>query len=369
VERGITRDNNVLAFDEIGLIPRIASLGDVHDQSTEVMGQKLSLPVITAPVAAHGVCSAGELAVAKATKAAQTALCLSNFSACAIEDIVAENPATFFQMYWYGTRDDIEASVERARRANAKGIVVTLDWALTYRNDWGAPTTNIPARLDLKTAMKFAPAAITHPSWAFDFVRNGLPRFTAPNAAKEGEVAPPFVSLFPTIFATKQPTWRDIGWLREIWGGPFMVKGIMHRDDALRAVDIGATAISVSNHGGNNIDSTPAAIRALPAIAEAVGHQLEVLFDGGIRRGSDVVKALALGARAVLIGRAHLFALAAGGDAGVYQILQILRAGIQETLLALGRSSVRELAPSDVLLPEGFAIKKFPPSLAQDVHR
>jgi isopentenyl diphosphate isomerase/L-lactate dehydrogenase-like FMN-dependent dehydrogenase len=163
--------------------------------------------------------------------------------------------------------------------------------------------------------------------------------------------------------STKQPTWQDLLWLREIWDGPFMIKGIMHPDDARRAVDIGATAISVSNHGGNNIDSTPASIRALPAIAEAVGSQIEVLFDGGIRRGSDVVKALALGARAVLIGRAQMFGLAAGGEEGVYQVLEVLRAGIHETLWALGCASVRDLVPSDVLLPDDFAIRRFPQSM------
>ena len=135
---------------------------------------------------------------------------------------------------------------------------------------------------------------------------------------------------------TPLPTWEDIAWLREQWGGPFMLKGVMRVDDAKRAVDAGVTAISVSNHGGNNLDGTPAPIRALPAIAEAVGDQVEVVLDGGIRRGSDVVKALALGARAVMIGRAYLWGLAAGGQAGVENVLDILRGGIDSALLGLG---------------------------------
>ena len=154
---------------------------------------------------------------------------------------------------------------------------------------------------------------------------------------------------------TPPPSWDDVRWLREQWDGPFMLKGVMRVDDAMRAVDIGCTAISVSNHGGNNLDGTPASIRALPAIADAVGDELEVLLDGGIRRGSDVVKAVALGARAVMIGRAYLWGLAANGQAGVENVLDILRSGIDSALLGLGRESVRELDRSDVLIPAGFA--------------
>ena len=154
---------------------------------------------------------------------------------------------------------------------------------------------------------------------------------------------------------TPPPSWDDVAWLREQWDGPFMVKGITRVDDAKRAVDAGATAISVSNHGGNNLDSTPATIRVLPAVAAAVGDQIEVLLDGGVRRGSDVVKALALGARAVMIGRAYLWGLAANGQAGVENVLDILRGGIDSALLGLGRGAVGELGPDDVLVPDGFA--------------
>ena len=156
---------------------------------------------------------------------------------------------------------------------------------------------------------------------------------------------------------TPPPTWSDIAWLREQWDGPFIVKGVTHPDDARAAADAGATAVSVSNHGGNNLDGTPASIRLLPAVVEAVGDQIEVLFDGGIRRGSDVVKALALGARATLIGRPYLWGLAAEGEAGVENVLAILRAGIDETLVGLGRASIDELAPEDVVVPDGFAVR------------
>jgi pre-mycofactocin synthase len=154
--------------------------------------------------------------------------------------------------------------------------------------------------------------------------------------------------------ATPPPSWEDLRWLRRQWDGPFMLKGVMRVDDARRALEIGASAVSVSNHGGNNLDGTPASIRALPAVVEAVGDQLEVVLDGGIRRGSDVVKALALGARAVMIGRASLWGLAANGQAGVENVLDILRTGIDAALLGLGRASVRELSADDVLIPAGF---------------
>jgi L-lactate dehydrogenase (cytochrome) len=147
----------------------------------------------------------------------------------------------------------------------------------------------------------------------------------------------------------------NIAWLREMWGGPLMVKGVSHPDDARRAVEIGATAISVSTHGGNNLDGTPAAIRLLPAVAAAVGGQIEIVLDGGVRRGSDVVKALALGARAVMVGRPYLWGLGANGEAGVANVLEILRAGIDETLVGLGRDSIGDLSPADLVIPSGFA--------------
>ena len=154
--------------------------------------------------------------------------------------------------------------------------------------------------------------------------------------------------------STPPPTWDDVAWLREEWGGPFMLKGVSRLDDARRAVDAGVTAISVSNHGGNNLDSTPATIRMLPGIAEAVGGQVEVLLDGGIRRGGDVAKALALGARAVMIGRAYLWGLAANGQAGVENVLDVLRGGLDSAVLGLGHASIDELSPADFYMPPGF---------------
>ena len=163
-----------------------------------------------------------------------------------------------------------------------------------------------------------------------------------------------FFGAYGQWMQTKSPSWDDLRWLREHWDGPFMLKGVMRVDDAKRAADVGVSAISVSNHGGNNLDGTPATIRALPAIADAVGDRIEVLLDGGVRRGSDVVKALALGARAVMIGRAYLWGLAAAGQPGVENVLDILRGGIDSALMGLGHSSVHDLSPDDILVPPGF---------------
>jgi L-lactate dehydrogenase (cytochrome) len=161
---------------------------------------------------------------------------------------------------------------------------------------------------------------------------------------------------------TPPPSWEDVAWLGQEWGGPFMLKGLTRIDDAKRAVDAGVSAVSVSNHGGNNLDGTPATIRALQPVAEAVGDQIEVLLDGGIRRGSDVVKALSLGAKAVMIGRASLWGLAVGGQAGVENVLDLLRSGIESALLGLGHASISELSPEDLIVPAGFARRLGPPS-------
>jgi L-lactate dehydrogenase (cytochrome) len=252
-----------------------------------------------------------------------------------------------------GSRDRILERADRAKKAGAKALIVTLDWSFATRRDWGSPP--IPERMDLKAMLRFAPEGIMRPRWLIDFMRHGgLPQLTTPNLTLPGEPAPTFFGAYGEWMGTPLPTWDDVRWLREEWDGPFAVKGIMHPDDARRAVDIGASAISVSNHGGNNLDGTPGAIRALPGVVDAVGDQIEVLLDGGVRRGSDVVKALALGAKAVLIGRAYLWGMAANGEAGVTNVLEILRSGINETLLGLGRASVHDLVSDDLIIPPDF---------------
>jgi heme/flavin dehydrogenase (mycofactocin system) len=278
---------------------------------------------------------------------------LSSFASKPIEDVAEANPQVFFQMYWVGTRERILERAERAKKAGAKALIVTLDWSFSTRRDWGSPP--IPERMSLKAMLRFAPEGIVRPWWLIDFMRHGgIPDLTTPNLAAPGEEAPTFFGAYGEWMGTPLPTWDDVKWLREEWGGPFAIKGIMHPDDARRAVDIGDTAISVSNHGGNNLDSTPGSIRALPGVVDAVGDQIEVLLDGGIRRGSDVVKALALGAKAVMIGRAYLWGMAANGEAGVKNVLEILRSGIDEALLGLGRASIHDLVRDDLIVPADF---------------
>ena len=352
-ERGLTVADNLAAFGELGFAPHVVGLSAKRDLSTTIMGQSISLPVFISPTGVQAVHPDGEVAVARAAAARGTAMSLSSFASKPIEEVAAANPQTFFQMYWTGSRDKLVARMERARAAGAVGLIVTTDWSFSSGRDWGSPA--IPEQMDLRAMLRFAPEGIRRPRWLLDFARTGrVPDLTTPNLAEAGGPAPTFFGAYGEWMQTPLPTWDDIAWLREQWGGPFMLKGVMRVDDARRAVDAGVTAISVSNHGGNNLDGTPAPIRALPAIADAVGGEVEIVLDGGIRRGSDVVKALALGARAVMLGRAYLWGLAAGGQAGVENVLDIMRSGIDSALLGLGHSSVQDLRPADLFVSEGF---------------
>jgi heme/flavin dehydrogenase (mycofactocin system) len=352
-EKGLTIDDNVAAFGEIGLAPHVAGLSAKRELATTVMGQPISLPVIISPTGVQAVHPDGEVAVARAAAARGTVMGLSSFASKPIEDVVKANPQTFFQMYWVGTRDQMAARMERARRAGAVGVIATLDWSFSNGRDWGSPY--IPERINFREALRFAPEALTHPRWLFDFVKTGhIPDLTVPNMASPGKEPPTFFGAYGQWMHSAPPSWEDVAWLRQQWGGPFMLKGVTRVDDALRAVDAGVTAISVSNHGGNNLDGTPATIRCLPAVAKAVGSQVEVVLDGGVRRGSDVLKALALGARAVMIGRAYLWGLAANGQTGVENVLDLLRGGLDSGLMGLGKSSITELCPEDLVIPPGF---------------
>ncbi|HYH51605.1 MAG TPA: pre-mycofactocin synthase MftD [Acidimicrobiia bacterium] len=352
-ERGVTLSDNVAAFGELGFAPHMAGLSPKREQTTAVMGQEISMPVLISPTGVQAVHPDGELAVARAAAARGTAMSLSSFASKAMEDVVAVNPQTFLQVYWSGGRDKLAQRLERAKAAGVVGLIVTLDWSFVHARDWGSPF--IPERIDAKAALRYAPEVLRRPRWLAQWAKTkALPDLSVPNWGARGEPAPTFFGAYGEWMMTPPPSWDDLQWLRDQWGGPFMLKGVMRVDDARRAADIGATAISVSNHGGNNLDGTPATIRALPPIVDAVGRDIEVLLDGGIRRGSDVVKAVALGARAVMIGRAYLWGLAANGQAGVENVLDILRTGIDSALLALGRSSVSDLTPTDVLVPAGF---------------
>jgi L-lactate dehydrogenase (cytochrome)/glycolate oxidase len=353
-EKGLTVDDNVAAFSELGFAPPVLRLPGKRDLATTVMGQAISLPVVMSPTGVQAVHPDGEVAVARAAAARGTAMGLSSFASKPIEDVVAANPQTFMQLYWVGSRDEIKQRIERARAAGAVGMIATTDWTFSNGRDWGSPM--IPDRVDLKAALHFAPEVLRRPRWLLEYARSGhIPDLTVPNMTLPGARPPTFFDAYGQWMQTPPPTWDDISWLQNEWGRPFMLKGLVRADDAKRAVDAGITAISVSNHGGNDLDGTPASIRALPAIAEAVGDQIEVLLDGGVRRGTDVVKALALGARAVMIGRAYLWGLAANGQTGVENVIDILRDGIDAALLGLGHNSIHDLSADDLLIPADFS--------------
>jgi len=352
-EAGITIRDNVDAFSEIGLAPHVAGLPATREMATTVMGQELSMPVLISPTGVQAVHPDGEVAVARAAASRGTAMGLSSFASKPVEDVVFANPKTFFQMYWVGGRDEMLARMTRARKAGVVGIIVTLDWSFSFGRDWGSP--RIPEKMTLKEMARQVPTALSRPAWLAQWLRSGqVPDLTVPNLPVDGTPAPTFFGAYGQWMATPPPSWEDIAWLRAQWDGPFMLKGVTRLDDAKLAVDAGVSAISVSNHGGNNLDGTPATIRLLPDIAKAVGDQVEVLLDGGVRRGSDVVKALALGARAVMIGRAYLWGLGANGQAGVENVLDLMRSGIDSCLLGLGHTSISELSPADLVLPDGF---------------
>jgi heme/flavin dehydrogenase (mycofactocin system) len=357
-ERGQTIADNQAAFAELGLAPHVAGHPAERSQATSVMGQDISLPVLISPTGVQAVHPDGEVAVARAAASRGTVMGLSNFASKSVEEVTATGATTFFQMYWTGERDVMLQRMQRAHAAGAQGLIATLDWSFSMGRDWGSP--EIPEKVDLKTMIRMAPQVATKPRWLYQFGRTGrIPDLTAPNLAPPGETrGPTFFGAYYEWMTTPPPSWDDVAWMRDQWtqisGRPFMLKGVCRVDDALRAVDAGVTALSVSNHGGNNLDGTPATIRVLRSVADAVGDQVEVLLDGGVRRGSDVVKAVALGARAVMIGRAYLWGLAANGETGVGNVLDILQGGIDSALRGMGLSSVHELTPDHLVVPDGF---------------
>jgi pre-mycofactocin synthase len=354
-QQGWTLRDNVSAFAEIGLVPRVGTAPSMPPcLRTNVLGMDLEVPILLAPVGAHAVHPAGEVGAARAAAAAGTAIIHSSFASQPFPEVVAANSRAAAQVYWVGSRALMAQYVERAAAAGARALVLTMDVVPgPAPRDWGTP--RLPERLTGRELVRAAPMALARPQWLASFVLAGrLPTLRLPNLATATTPAPSLVRAREMMATAGLPSWDDVAWLRSQWEGPFMVKGVMHPDDARRAVAAGATAVSVSNHGGNNLDGTPSSLRALPAVVAAVGDDAEVLYDGGVRRGGDVAKALALGARAVLVGRAWVYALAAGGEAGVLEVLTALRHGLATTVTGVGHGNAAQLVRADVLVPPGF---------------
>src|SRR5487761_2668444 len=342
-EKGLSTHDNVDPFAQLGFAPHVADFAPTRDLATTVMGMSVSMPVLISPTGVQAVHPEGEVAMARAAATRGVAMGLSSFASHSIEQVAAVNSQVLFQMYWSGARDAMVARLARAAAAGVTGIILTLDWSFSHGRDAGSPW--IPERIDLRAMLRLGPEVLACPPWFWSFARTGHPpSLTTPNMAAPGVPAPRFFGAYREWMASAPPTWADVAWLRAQWPGPFMVKGVCRVDDARRVVDLGASTL----------DGAPAPVRALPAVVDAVGDQVEVLLDGGVRRGSDVVKALALGARAVMIGRAYLWGLAANGQAGVENVLDILRGGIDSALLGPGHSSIHDLTADDVIIPPGF---------------
>jgi isopentenyl diphosphate isomerase/L-lactate dehydrogenase-like FMN-dependent dehydrogenase len=351
-EGEVTLRENCRVFEDVTFRPRHAVVVPGCDLRTRVLGFDLALPFLLAPVGySRMMHPRGELAAAHAAGEAGTAYILSTISAHKLEDVrAASSGPVFYQLYLMGGRAAAEGAIERARTAGFSVLVVTID----------TPVSGIRER-DFRNGMKelvsggwleklpFLPQVLSRPGWLIQFLHDGgLP--SLPNVVIPSQGPMPLIDVASAL-AESAVTWADFEWIRKAWRGPIMVKGVLTADDARRSIDHGAAAISVSNHGGRQLDGVSASLRALPEVLEAVNGQIEVLMDGGVRRGADIVKALCLGARAVLCGRAYAYGLAAAGEAGVVRAIQILRSDLERTLRLLGCPSVADLDRSYVNVP------------------
>jgi isopentenyl diphosphate isomerase/L-lactate dehydrogenase-like FMN-dependent dehydrogenase len=356
-EGEVTLRENCRIFNDVTFRPRHAVAVPECNLRTRVLGFDLALPFLLAPVGYSRLMHpGGEVAAARAAGRAGTGYILSTISGHKLEDVRAGSTGpVFYQLYLMGGRGAAEAVIERARVAGFNALVVTIDTPVSgirerdYRNGMkelisGGPLAKIP----------YLPQILSRPGWLLEYlIDGGLPGL--PNVVIPGKGPMPLVDINAAL-AESTPTWADLRWIREIWKGPIVIKGVLTADDARRAIDEGVAAISVSNHGGRQLDGLPASLRALPEVVEAVKGRIEVFMDGGVRRGTDIVKALSLGAQAVLCGRAYAYGLAAAGEAGVDRAIEILRADLERTLRLLGCPSVGQLDRSYVNVPKSWEV-------------
>ena len=350
-ESEVTLRENCRAFESITFRPRCAVPAGTCDLGTTIAGNRLALPLILGPVGSSRMFHpGGEVAAARAAGAAGLGYVLSTLSGSRMEDVkAASSGPVWYQLYLVGGHDVARKAIARARAAGFSALVVTIDTPVAglrerdVRNGTkellsGRPWSMLP----------HVGQVLTRPRWLAGFMMDrGLMNF--PNV-----MLPDGPMAYADVGAALEQSavcWDDLRWIREEWNGPLIIKGVHTAEDARRAADAGAQALVVSNHGGRQLDGVPATLRMLPEVVAAVGGQVEVLMDGGIRRGSDIVKALCLGAQAVLIGRGYAYGLAAGGEAGVTNAIDILRSGMVRTMRLLGCPSLAELEASYLNLP------------------
>ncbi len=353
---------NVDAFGEVGFLPQMALPGRPASPrlATTVMGEEVRLPVLLAPVGfTRAMHPGGDVATARVAKAAGTRMCLSSMSGHTMEQVIAaaEGPA-WFQLYGLGGREGAKRLARHARELGYTVMLVTVDTPLPGNRERDLRHgVTLPLRVTRHNAPRLAPQGLSHPGWLYGFVRDG---FTTDLALVEAASAPgePMSQDEAIIKWVLEPvTWDDLPGLADAFGGPVLAKGVLSARDARRALDAGAAGIVVSNHGGRQLDTVPSALRALVEVVDEVGGEVEVLMDGGIRRGSDVAKALSLGARAVLVGRPWAYGLAAAGEPGAAKVLELLRADLDRTLRLLGVDDVADLSREHVSVPASWSAK------------
>ena len=343
-EGEITLRENVRAFEAVRFRPRCAVKTPECDLTTKVAGIPLSLPFMLAPIGSSRMLyPRGEEMASSAAGAAGTGYILSTFSGCRLEDVkAASSGPCMLQLYLVGDRDVSRSMMQRAQAAGYSALVVTIDTAIAglRERDFRNGSQELVTRR-IGPMLPFIGQFLARPRWLARFLQDGgtmkFPNVVLPDTGPMA-YADVGASLEKSVV-----TWDDFGWIREAWRGPILIKGVHTGDDARRAIYVGADAIIVSNHGGRQLDGVPASLRMLPEVLAAVEGRVDVLMDGGIRRGSDIVKALCLGARAVLIGRAYAYGLAAAGRPGVARAIDILRTDMIRTMKLLGCASVKQL--------------------------
>ena len=346
-EDEFTLRENVAAFRDVSFRPRNCVAVPSCDLRTTVLGETFDLPFLLAPV---GFCRMfypkGELHAARAANEAGSAYILSTFSGTRLEEVrQGTNGTLWFQLYVPGGRDVAEATIARAKAAGYKVLVVTIDTPVSGMRERDFRHGVRPIlQGDIWGSLPYAWQFVTRPRWVVDYFADGRPK-VFPNVELPGKGAMPCGDVGVLLESTIV-TWEDLRWMRDAWQGPIVVKGVHTGDDARHAIDAGAEAVVVSNHGGRQLDGVPATLRALPEVLEAVNGRVEVLMDGGIRRGGDIVKAICLGAKAVLVGRAYAWALGAAGGPGVARAIEILRTDLIRTMRLLGCGSIRDLDQS-----------------------